>query len=74
MNNDLNGSVNAYVPSSLERQPLVEIEGAEEPQSQSNTVDVSQSTELASSTQEDTPKKSYASIVSLQTQFVLQAM
>ncbi|XP_028796595.1 ras GTPase-activating protein-binding protein 2 [Neltuma alba] len=62
-NKDQNGAENAYVPSNLERQSLVEIEGAEEPQSQSNGVDVSQATELASSAQEDTPKKSYASIL-----------
>ncbi|KAK4271915.1 hypothetical protein QN277_020538 [Acacia crassicarpa] len=63
VNEDQNGAENAYVPSNLERQPLVEIEGTEEPQSQTNGIDVSQATALASSAQEDTPKKSYASIV-----------
>ncbi|XP_054800969.1 nuclear transport factor 2-like isoform X2 [Prosopis cineraria] len=62
-NKDQNGAENAYGPSNHERQSFVEIEGVEEPQSKSNGVDVSQATELASSAQEDTPKKSYASIV-----------
>ncbi|KAF7803087.1 putative G3BP-like protein isoform X1 [Senna tora] len=60
---DLNVAENAFEPSNQERQLLDEIEDVVEPESQSNGNDASQATELASSTQEDIPKKSYASIV-----------
>lgn len=63
MNKDQNAAENAYEQSNHERQLHNEIEVVE-PQSQLNVNDVSQATELTSSPQEDTPKKSYASIVS----------
>ncbi|XP_020218429.1 ras GTPase-activating protein-binding protein 1 isoform X2 [Cajanus cajan] len=58
---------NAYEPSNHhERQIPVENEDNVEPRFQSNGNDDSQATELASSAQEDAPKKSYASIVKVQ--------
>ncbi|KAI4352461.1 hypothetical protein L6164_006711 [Bauhinia variegata] len=61
---DQNVAKNAHEPSNHERQLPNENEDVVESHSQSNGNDVSQDTELVSSSaQEDTPKKSYASIV-----------
>lgn len=58
---------NAYEPSNHhETQIPVENEDSVEPHFQSNGNDDSQATKLASSAQEDAPKKSYASIVKVQ--------
>lgn len=58
---------NAYEPSNHhERQIPVENVDNVEPHFQSNGNDDSQATELASSAQDDAPKKSYASIVKVQ--------
>lgn len=56
----------AYDPSNLhETQIVAENEDIVEPDFQSNGNDDSQATEITSSAQEDAPKKSYASIVSI---------
>ncbi|KAI4346677.1 hypothetical protein L6164_007552 [Bauhinia variegata] len=61
---DQNVTENVYEPSNDERQLPNENEDVEESHYQSNGNDVSQDTELVSSSaQEDAPKKSYASIV-----------
>ncbi|KAL2329868.1 hypothetical protein Fmac_017449 [Flemingia macrophylla] len=53
-------------PNHHERQILVENDDNVEPHFESNGNDESQATELASSAQDDAPKKSYASIVKVQ--------
>lgn len=63
---------NAYEPSNHhETQIVAENEDTVEPDFQSNGNDDSQAIEITSSSQEDTPKKSYASIVSIALDFSL---
>lgn len=63
---------NAYAPSNLhERQIAAENEDNVESHFQSNGNDDSQATEVASLAQEDAPKQSYASIVSIATNISL---